>query len=402
MQSRSCGRYSETVTEKMPDMKLTKSEWLESCQVKSPRNRALLDRCYDVLRQNTLQGEHMPWGSAPVISPWLGPNAGIWNWDTAFHAMTVLRFDTELAKSCIDCFMSFQKENGLIPDVIRANGNIEDNYGKPPVMAWAVQKVFEADGDREFLRRNYRKLVKQEQFLVNERSDRGLFFYSAEVHPEANDYLHPRWESGWDNSPRWDVAPITALYPIDLNCFMVLFYRSMAKMAEFLGEDAAEWRRKEDVLTAKIESTLYDENQKAYADRNRLNGEFSTVLSPASFMPLFIGTASKARAESMERLAKDSAKFYPGMPTCTYDCKGYDNNYWRGPTWLNVAFFAIKGLWDYGFDKTATEIKEYLLDMCYDGLPDIFENYDSVKRTGKCCRAFSWSAAFIIELILQF
>lgn len=382
-------------------MKMTKSEWLEKYKTKSPRDIALLDRCYDVLRQNTIQGEDMPWGNAPVISPWLGPNAGIWNWDTAFHAMTVSRYDTELAKSCIDSFMSFQKENGLVPDVIRANGNIEDNYGKPPVMPWAVRVVFEADGDMEFLRRNYLKLIKQEKFLVAERSDKGLFFYSAQIAPEANDYLHPRWESGWDNSPRWDNGPITDLYPIDLNCFMVLFYRSMAKMAEYLGEKNAEWKQKEQELAEKIENTLYDEKQSSYADRNRITGAFSTVLSPASFMPLFIGTASGSRASAMEKLARDRNKFYPGMPTCTYDCPGYDNNYWRGPTWLNVAFFAVKGLSDYGFEKTATEIKEYLLDMCYDGLPDIFENYDSIKRNGKCCRAFSWSAAFIIEFISQ-
>jgi putative isomerase len=79
-------------------------------------------------------------------------------------------------------------------------------------------------------------------------------------------------------------------------------------------------------------------------------------------MPLFIATASAERAASMNRIARDTNKFYPGMPTVSYDCEGYDNNYWRGPTWLNVAFFAVKGLYDYGFTDTATEIKEFLLD----------------------------------------
>ena len=111
---------------------------------------------------------------------------------------------------------------------------------------------------------------------------------------------------------------------------MVLYYRSMAKMAELLGECGEERKRKESELSVKIENELYDERQNVYVDRNRFTGEFSKVLSPASFMPLFVGTASPERAAAMNLFAKDAYKFYPGMPTVTYDCEGYDNHYWRG------------------------------------------------------------------------
>ena len=83
------------------------------------------------------------------------------------------------------------------------------------------------------------------------------------------------------------------------------------------------------------------------------------------------------------------------------DDKGHDKNYWRGLTWLNVAYFAVRGLYDYGYVDTAREIKEYILNMCYDLLPDIFENYDSLERKGCGCEHFSWSSAFIIEFILE-
>lgn len=44
-----------------------------------------------------------------------------------------------------------------------------------------------------------------------------------------------------------------------------------------------------------------------------------------------------------------------------------------------------------------------LLSMAYDDLPrGIFENYDSVSRRGKFNPSVSWSAAFLIEFILQF
>lgn len=382
-------------------MLLTKEEWLSGKPV-SERDKTILGAAYEVLKKNTIHSKNAPWGDVPVVSPWSGPCAGIWNWDSAFHAMTVSRFDTPLAKSCIDAFTAFQLPFGMFPDVIHVDGRICDNYGKPPVLPWATLIVFRRDGDRDFLRRNFDRYVKNASFWEENRCDRGLFYYSAQQHPEAEDYLHPRWESGWDNSPRWDEFPIVDLFAIDLNCYMVLFYRAMAEMAEILGEKRQDWDAKAKALAGRIEATLFDETRNTYADRNRENGKFLTVLSPASFMPLYIGTASQERAAAMEALAADPKKFYPGMPTVTYDCPAFSKDYWRGQTWLNVAFFAVKGLADYGFCKTAGEIREYILSMAYDNLPrGIFENYDSVNRRGLFNNSFSWSAAFLIEFILS-
>lgn len=391
------------ITLKEGNIKMTKTEWLNQYKSKlSSRDIALLSRAYDILADNTIQGNDMPWGDAPAISPWSGSTAGLWNWDSVFHAMTVARYDSDLAKSCIDSFAMFQKESGLLPDVIYPNGKIEDNYSKPPVFAWGVLEVYKETVDLEFLNRNYERAVKYEGFWRTYRFDNGLFYYSAQENPERADYEHPRWESGWDNSPRWDIAPIVDIYPIDLNCFMVLYYRSMAEMAEILGKDASTWKAREIALTKEIEERLYNDAINAYVDRNRKTGEYSTVLTPASFMPLFIGIASKERASAMNNLARDESKFYPGMPSVSYDDQGYTNYYWRGPTWLNIAFFAIKGLDDYGFKDTADEMKEFLLNMCYNGLPYIYENYDTKTQQGKSHNLFSWSAAFIIEFVLEF
>ena len=93
--------------------------------------------------------------------------------------------------------------------------------------------------------------------------------------------------------------------------------------------------------------------------------------------------------------------FKDKMPTVSYDNPGYSNDYWRGPTWLNVAYFAAKGLKNYGFE-VADRIKENILNMCFDEKGGIFENYDSITGKGLCCDHFSWSSVFIIEFILNF
>ena len=71
----------------------------------------------------------------------------------------------------------------------------------------------------------------------------GLFHYDA-VHVD-NDWLtHIKWESGMDDSPRWD-KKIQELWPVDLNSYMVTFYDAMAFMASELQNGEAEgWKAK--------------------------------------------------------------------------------------------------------------------------------------------------------------
>ena len=79
-------------------------------------------------------------------------------------------------------------------------------------------------------------------------------------------------------------------------------------------------------------------------------------------MPLYIGIASREQAEAMRIVAEE--RFKGKMPTVSFDNPMYSNDYWRGPTWLNVAYFAAKGLKNYGF-AVADTIKESILNMCF-------------------------------------
>ena len=89
------------------------------------------------------------------------------------------------------------------------------------------------------------------------------------------------------------------------------------------------------------------------------------------------------------------------MPTVSFDNKCFSNDYWRGPTWLNVAYFAAKGLKNYRFD-VADKIKSSIIDMCNDNKDGIYENYDSITLKGQYCNCFGWSCVFILEFLLNF
>lgn len=376
-------------------------KWIEQTEKGlCERDKRLIKRAADTIDGNIWTDA--VWYPYSCIVPFRSyENSAIWGWDSAFHALTVSRWDSELATQCLDAFMNYQLPIGAFPDAVKADGFIETRCSKPPLLAYACEAVFKKSGDKFFLKQAYMKLVNNERFLCKNRKYCGLFFYDA---PDKNDPEYYNWarnDSGWDNSVRWDDA-CAEYWAIDLNCFMVMTYRSLKFMAQELhdSERLDEWEQKEKELTKLINEKLWNEELNSYTDVNRFNHKKSTVLSPASFMPLYIKIAPKEYAEYMNRHAESRDEFYPGMPTVAYNNAEYSNGYWRGPTWLNVAYFAAKGLKNYGF-TVADEIRNYILDMVDANDDAIYENYDSVAAKGLHAKNFAWSACFTIEFILE-
>lgn len=206
-----------------------------------------------------------------------------------------------------------------------------------------------------------------------------MFHYAATptLDPKA-DRQAIRFESGWDNSVRWDET--VDLWAVDLNGYMVLFYRAMERLARRLSwpNAVAQWRAKGDSLAEQINGRLFDTQAGAYLDRRRDTGRFSAVLTPASFVPLFAGVADSAKAGAMAKLAADPRKLFPGMPTVAYDHPRYESGgYWRGPSWPETTYFAAKGLKSCGYAKTAAALRRNLLDWCATNTEALYEYYDS-------------------------
>ena len=168
-----------------------------------------------------------------------------------------------------------------------------DRYGKPPVLAWAAERIVRSENDFAWAGKVYPAFRRNTAYWEKKRcaQETGLFFYDSEADdPEQRD-LEARWESGWDNAVRWDPG-ILNLRPVDLNCYMVMNYRAMDYLAESAGDiaGAAEYRQKAKELAQRIEAVFWSEQECSYFDIHRESGP-TGILSPASFMPLFIGSA---------------------------------------------------------------------------------------------------------------
>ena len=179
----------------------------------------LAARAADLLRGNDL-------GTMTSAAPRLYPH--MWSWDAAFVAVGLATMSVQRAVVELDTLLSAQWANGMIPHIVFADG--VDGYfpgadrwdcarlaadapggrqtsgiTQPPVHAIAVQRILErarADGPsthaiaEDFLNRRWNDLMRWHRWLAEKR-DPGQ---SGRI------TLYHGWESGMDNSPRWDSA----------------------------------------------------------------------------------------------------------------------------------------------------------------------------------------------------
>lgn len=378
------------------------ARWLtENSRRLSPQQAELLQRAQATLLGNVVS---LPaWKPYRGVEPSLATYKGIWNWDSAFHAMAISQWDSTLAREQFDILFSHQQPSGALPDVVWAKGGMVTTITKPPVMAWAIAVVDHRSPDTEYLRKMYPKLVHLGEFFLRERGGAadGLFYYAGEDTGE---------DSGWDDSIRWDDGYRKSssnehrLWAVDLNCYMVMHDRAMAYIAGRLGllQEEEAWKKAATELASRINEKLWDDKLGFYVDRDRVTGKNGPALSPAGFMPLFVRIASPERAARMEKLAADPAKFFPGMPTAAYDTHGFmSHGYWRGSTWLNTSYFALKGLDQYGYAETAETMRSELLAAVARDRSTIWEYYDSRNGDGAGARGLGWSAAFTIAFLLD-
>lgn len=188
--------------------------------MRKARATYLADMAERVLRRNDMGG----WTRA---APNLYPHQ--WSWDTGFIAIGLAHFDTARAARELTGLFEHQWKNGKVPHIVFNPDAPPDSYFpgpehwasageypeappappytsclcQPPTHALGALRVWElaqereeADAARGFLGEIYPKLLAWHRYLATERDPEGSGLVTIN---------HP-WESGMDNSPRWDGA----------------------------------------------------------------------------------------------------------------------------------------------------------------------------------------------------
>lgn len=324
---------------------------------------------------------------------------GVWHWDQVFHALAYRHIETRLAEDQLRIVLDHQRENGMLPDAIHDEGlvthlktPVDAEVTKPPIMTWALLKLFESAQHLDFLSEIYDALTRWNRWWMQDNmSDLGLC-----------QYQHP-FSSGLDDNPLWD-SGMPVIAP-DLNTYMILQNQSLAKVARLLGieADAQRFEAQAEGLSSAMMRHMWDADEGLF--RALHHGKFIPVITPFSLLPLLTGSFSHQVNERLISHLTNPQRFwtdYP-IPTVALDDPHFNAwQMWRGPTWININYFFVEALKRCGRFELAAQLRRKTLDLLLKHA-DIYEYYHPLtgEHPPKAAPMFGWSAALMIELALD-
>jgi glucosylglycerate hydrolase len=457
---------SEAVTEK-PTAKTVESE--EPAPGVSPLAAG-------VLRRNSLESWTKP---APSLYPHQ------WSWDSAFIALGLAHVDNHRATRELETLFESQWANGKVPHIVfdpdapprsyfpdaerwnsaalsaaAPDSRHTSGLCQPPVHAIAVLRIWETaqgkderrvEAARRFLRGNYGRLFAWHRYLATARDPEGSGLVT----------IHHPWESGTDNSPRWDAAlgrvevgevPPYPRYdlqhvadpshrPTDREYDRFIWLLESLKRCRY--DEAEIYERHpflvKDVLFSAILVAANDALLKiAHAigapaeDRERIGGwiergrrgigecwdpdmglcldydvragEPARVRTIAGFAPLIAGEAGPERVADLLRTL-DSPHFagnpdlhLPLPPSTSPQEPGFHpRSYWRGPTWPVANWLLWWSLLRAGEPRRAGEIRRHTLQQLAE--EGFAEYFEPFTGEPLGSREQSWTAAVALDLI---
>ncbi len=337
---------------------------------------------------------------------------GFWSWDSWKHSVALADFLPQLAKDQIRTMFDYQDKYGMIADCIFRDTTYEAvNWRdtKPPLAAWSVLEVYNKTGDKAFVNEMYDKLVDYHRwwYMYRDNDGNGLCEYGS----TDGTRVAAAWESGMDNAVRFDNAVMVKnsdvawslnQESVDLNSYLFAEKIHLAKLAVLLNksDDSARFNKEAQSLKRLVQEMFYDDSTGYFYDIDLETKRHIKVQGPEGWIPLWTGVATVEQAKGVRNIVMDTTKFntYVPLPTLAMDNPKFNpaNGYWRGPVWIDQAYFAVRGLERYGFSDEATLLKEKLINnsegLVGSDMP-IRENYHPVTGKGLNANHFSWSAA---------
>jgi len=353
-----------------------------------------------------------------------------WLWDSCFHAIILTHLNIGDAKKEILSLLSKQFDNGLIPHMIYWDKESPTDFpviewGKadtstitqPPMIAYAVWRIYQKDHDRSFLKEVYPRLYHFYRYLLTERDPHEKHLIGI-MNPD---------ESGEDNSPRFDIplnlppkhsfkenyqkrlnlvaqhieckfdAPFCMrnffwVKDVPINAIMVKNLMSLSGIAKKLGylEDA-EFFTKEAKNISLAMKKLMLENDLFWSTFGESYQKIKAK-TWAIFAPLFAKILTQKGAKKLvEEHLLNPQEFwtkYP-IPTVSLDESSFDpKGFWRGPVWIAINWFIYKGLINYGFFDIAKQIRESSVSLIEKS--GFREYFDPNTGEGFGAKDFTW------------
>lgn len=310
-------------------------------------------------------------------------------WDACFHNLALEKMDWRLAPESILLLTRNTRIDGKMPHFTTSTW-VRPHASQPALAGWAAERLVRERGDKELANAVLPALVRNTRWWIRQRTvPNGLVFCSDPL------------ETGWDDTPRLDNGPIIAC---DMNAYVLRQMHACVYLAELLErkEQAENMRVEAERFGKAMVEHLYDRHENIFRDVLVETGEQQPLLTPACFLPIWAGVPlpdEDARG-MIEQHLLDRGTFFGDIP---FPSVAYDQNeyhpaqWWRGPTWLPVAYLMLELLKKYGFQQQWREAAERLHQMVVDD-GRISELFNSRTGEGMGAAQQGWTAAILLRL----
>ncbi len=422
----------------------------------------LFEAAAGVLRENDL-------GTMTAAAPSLYPHQ--WSWDAAFITVGLARIDVPRAVIELRTLLGAQWSTGMLPHIRFAPGGdyfpgperwnsriapaaprdvSTSGICQPPVHALAVKAILDADrvAGEAFAAETFDAWLAWHRWLVTARDPDG----------DGLVEIHHGWESGMDNSPRWDpvyanVVPGPDLPPFErrdtlyiadsterptdteyarylwlveqlkriryddaaaaevvdfraadvfVSACLALASDVLAEIGDELGRtaDAAELRALAARCRAGVASTV-DPATGLARDRDLRTGEWIGTETVAGFAPLVAGGPRDLLDAQAGLLLGVRWCGHPGLrvpvpPSTSPASDAFrPRTYWRGPQWPFLTWLFWYALRRHAYDDAAAQLREGCLEQLSDRW--FGEYYDPFTGMAVGSPHQSWTAAVTLD-----
>ena len=347
-------------------------------------------------------------------------------WDSGFHNLVIQEWDWELSMDIVWSWIQLIDADGWIGREQMPGPESRENvpvqlriqnpkYANPPTMLLPLMKFLERakEGNmkaRKFINTCYPHIKRNIEWFLRTQygTNQVVLKEGGSLFRWRGRSKHYTLTSGLDDYPR-DEEPNDQELHVDLACWMVMTFRCLSELAEFIEiwDDYYEyWERAENTLVS-IEKHHWNETRGYYQDLAMRNGKLCFVdhFGYVSIMPLILGIMRNTERESIlwQQVETKLLTDY-GVGSLWKEDSFYrkGDQYWTGPIWINMNYMLVQSLKEKGYRKEAQLISQRVISnmaRVYKETGYVWEQYSEVVGEGQRSHPFTgWSSLVLLMM----
>ena len=373
-------------------------------------------------------------------------------WDTCFHVFMLCRLgEHQLARDNLRSLFTMQEDNGFVghmifwkqslpshmADVLQARPSLRairphmSALIQPPLVAQALERLYQCSDDGAFLAEFLPKLIRYFEWLGRERDREGTGLLTTISPFESGLDFKPSYDTllGYPHGPasrkllwkaanvdfgnfrrRYDLQKIFRarrflVKDVLVNVLYACDLAALARLCALAGFEALgrDYALRAARSQAAILDKMYDSRAKAFFDLGP-DDEPVPVRTFTLFAPLMLPSLPRHIADDLvgrhfndcrafalpfpiPSVAADDAAFRPGES---------GRYLWRGPTWAAANWCLWQGLHRHGYEPEAANLTKSLGELVE--LSGFREYYDPLTGTGHGAKGFTWSG-LVVDMV---